>query len=525
MRSANNAKYINNVKSIFQSNAVRQLVFMVGIAVSVALGIVLYMSIQEPIYRPLDYQVTQQNMSAMIDTLEKAGIEYKINDRDGVIMVPAKDVQLAKMKLSSAGVAKDDNFNYSFLNDQNNFGNSQLLESTRYLRALENDLAKTISGIEGVSAARVHIAIPKNNTFADENNKVTASVVLNISPGFMSDKEKIRSIVQVIADSVPGLDPKNIAITDQYGHFLSDSLSSDSIYSAAQLNYQNSIQSYYEKRVEAMLVPILGENKVTVRANADIDFTQQEDAQEQYDPDKKALRSEQTMSDQTDGGNGASGAPGSLSNTPPDGGNKSQSGSAGGNQRNQSTKNYEVTKSVTYKKSNFAKVKSLSIAVVVDNEMVQDPTTKQYVAKPIPQDKINKITDLVKATIGYNQERGDKVTVVNSGFSETKQGMVTGQLRLWEQPWFWDVAKKVIGIPLGFLFLFILYRRLSKYSETTKMHRLSSSAVAEDAELTENTSINKMHEFKEEGMHKLKQMATMEPTKVASIIKTWVGKH
>ncbi len=533
---ADNANYVDNVRSIFQSPAIRQLMFMVGVAVSVALGIVLYMSIQEPIYQPLDYQVTQQNMSAIIDTLGKADIQYKINDRDGIVLVPAKDVQAARMKLVAAGVARDSGFNYSYLNEQGSFGNSQFVENARYLRALETDLSRTISSIEGVSAARVHIAVPRNNTFADENNKVTASVVLNISPGFVSDKEKIRSIIQVVADSVPGLDPKDIAITDQYGHFLSESLNIDSIYNAAQLNYQNNMQSYYEKRIEAMIVPILGENKVTVKVNANIDFTQQEDAEEQYDPDKKALRSEQTMSEQVDAAGGASGPPGSLSNTPPSqqaqGGQSGQGGQGqqnsqggGGTQgRNQSTRNYELTKTVSYKKANFAKIKSLSVAVVADNEMVLDPKTKQYVAKPIDQDKINKITELVKATIGYDQARGDKVTVVNSRYNLTKENIAPIPMRIWNQPWFWDMVKKVIGIPLGFAFLFILYRKLTKLAESSRQpkHR---QQVVEDVEIEDNATANKMHEFKQEGMNKLKQLAATEPNQVALIIKNWVGKH
>src|SRR6185312_2030247 len=159
---ADNTKYVESVRSIFQSPAIRQLMFMVGVAVSVALGIVLYMSIQEPIYRPLDYQVTQQNMSSIVDTLDKADIQYKINDRDGIVLVPAKDIQAARMKLAAAGVARDNGFNYSYLNEQGNFGNSQFVENARYLRALETDLARTISSIEGVSAARVHIAVPRN---------------------------------------------------------------------------------------------------------------------------------------------------------------------------------------------------------------------------------------------------------------------------------------------------------------------------------------------------------------------------
>lgn len=524
MRSSPN-KYLENASSVLQSGAFRQLAFMIGIAISVALGIVLYMSIQEPTYQPLDYQVNQQNMAAIVDTLDKAGIQYKINDRDGVLLVAAKDLQAAKMKLSSAGIAKDDSFNYAFLNEQNNFANSQFIENARYIRALENDLAKTISAIEGVSGARVHIAVPQNNVFADESNKVTASVVLSIAPGFSSDREKIRSIIQIVADSVPGLDPKDIAITDQYGHFLSDSLNQEEVYNTAQLTYQNNIQSYYEKRIQAMVVPLVGENKVTVRVNADIDFTQQEDAEEAYDPDKKVLLSEQTMSEQTDS-SGASGAPGALSNSPPEESGKGASaGNSGGSQgRSQSTKNYNVTKTVTYKKSNFAKIKALSVAVVVDNDVELDPKTKQYITKPLDQERINKITDLVKATVGFDQLRGDKVTVVNSSFNTVKDDLPRVSSHMWEQPWFWDMGKKIVGIIVGFVFLIILYRRLSRYASTSGgFQRIKTVSPSMETEELNNPN-SKMHEFKQEGMSKLKQLASAEPNRVALVIKNWVGK-
>ena len=288
---------LGSLRSILQSTVVRQLAFLIGVAGSVALGIVLFMSIKEPTYQPLDYQLNPQNMASIVDTLEKAGIKYKMNEQDGVILIPAEDMQLAHIKLSSAGVAKDDGFNFSFLNDQNNIGNSQFLENARYLRALENDLSKTIIAIEGVSSARVHIAIPQNNVFADENARPTASVVLGIAPGLTSDKEKVRAIVQIVAGSVPGLDPKDVSITDQYGHYLSGLMDQDALYNAEQLTYQNNVQSYYEKRIESMIMPLVGENKISVRVFANIDFTQQEEAKEQYNPDKNAILSEQDVNE------------------------------------------------------------------------------------------------------------------------------------------------------------------------------------------------------------------------------------
>lgn len=519
---------IEYIKAFLQSGPVKQIIFMVGVAVSVALGIVLYMSIDEPIYKPLDYQVNSQNMSTIVDTLDKSNIKYKINDRDGIVYVAAKDAQLAKMKLAAAGIAKDDSINYSFLNDQNNFANSQFIENARYLRALESDLAKTINGIEGVMSARVHIAVPQNSVFADESEKTTASVVLNIAPGFSSDREKVAAIIQIVAGSVPGLDTKNVAITDQYGHALSLGMDQDSLYNAEQINYQNNLQSNYEKRIETMITPLLGENKISVRVYANIDFTQQEEAHEQYDPDKKVLRSEETDSENTDS-SGASGVPGSLSNSPPsdsDADKSHASSSGGGSQgKNQSVKNYELSKTVNYKKSYAPKIQSLSVAVVVDNDMVTDPKTKQLVSKPLDQDKINKITQLVQATIGYDASRGDKVTVVNSVFTPIKHDLPVITIHFWDQAWFWDMFKKLTGLVLGFGFLFLLYRKLSGgiklLSQPIAQKRLGSSS--ESAQIIHDMPTQ--DSAKAERISQLKHLAMNEPSRVASVIKNWVGKQ
>ena len=512
-------------RNFFQIPMVKQLIFIFGVAGGVAIGIVLFTSIEEPIYRPLDYQVNSQNMSAIVDALDKSGIKYKMNEQDGVIMIPAKDMQLAHMKLSAAGVAKDDGFNFAYLNDQNGIGNSQFMENARYLRALENDLSKTMTAIEGVASARVHIAMPQGNVFSDENGKPTASVLLNISPGLSSDKEKIRAIVQIVSGSVPGLDPKDVAITDQYGHYLSNAVDTDAVYNAEQLNYQNNIQSYYEKRIESMIVPMVGENKVTVRVYAGIDFTQQEESQEQYDPDKKAVLSESSVNESNSAA-GASGPAGSLSNTPPQtDAEKSSGGGSGSSQgRNESVKNYQVGKSMTYRKSNSAKVTNLSVAVVVDDEMQEDAKTHKMVSKPVDKDKIDKISELVKATIGFSEARGDKVTIINSSYNAAKTPEIITAQRPWNEPWFWDVIKRIVGIVLGFVFLFTLFRKMNSFMKISpKLATERPALVLDDAE-SSYVITPEMQQMKQQQVNKLKELASRDPNKVASVIKNWVGK-
>lgn len=520
---------IEHIKSLLHSGAAKQIISLAAFSISITLGIVLYMTIEEPIYRPLDYQVNSQNMGSIIDTLDKAGIQYKVNDRDGVIYVAAKDLQLAKIKLSSSGIAKDDSISYSFLNDQNNFGNSQFIENARYLRALEGDLAKTINGLEGVSSARIHIAVPQHSVFADESGKTTASVVLAMGPGYSADKEKIRAIIQIVAGSVPGLDPKEVAITDQYGHILSTGMDDNGLYSAEQISYQSNLQRYYEKRIESLIQPLLGENKITVRVNAKVDFTQTEESNEQFDPDKKVVRSEESVSESSDAAGGASGAPGALSNTPPDdssdaGKSHSASSSGSGQGKKQSIKNYELSKSVKYKRSYAPKIDGLSVAVVIDNEMVLDPQTKKMVSKPIDKDKLDKITSLVQASIGYDQSRGDKVTVVNSVFSPVKEEVAIPANHFWEQPWFWDAAKKIIGMLSGFALLFFFYRRLFagvKFTQHAPTQNYAASAHDDEDARADAVEAKKSQK---EQISQLKQLAMTEPNRVALVIKNWVGK-
>ena len=513
--------YLQNIGLISQSMAFKQLVFMIGVALSVAAGFYLYSALQDPLYRPLDYKVTDKNATAITDTLDKANIHYKINDSDGVLMVPAADAQIAKYKLAASGIQKDDSLNFSYLNDQNSIGESQFIENARYIRALEGDLVKTITAIDGISSAKVHIAIPSNNVFADEKGKPTSSVFITVGNGMIVDKEKIRSIIQIVASSVPGLDPKDVAITDQYGHYLSSSLSEQSILSAEHMSYQNSIQSYYEKRIESLINPLVGQNKVSVRVNANIDFTQLEEANEKYDPKDAVVRSEQTISESL-GATSASGASGALANSPPTapagGDGKTQSSSSHG--RNQSTKNYELSKSVTYKKSNPAKIESMSVAVILDNNSKIDPETKKVISTPVSKELMDKINELVKATIGYDKKRGDVVTVVNSEFNITKMEEVVHDSQIWQEAWFWEIIKKAGSIAFGLVVFVLLYKRSFKYLTSIDM-KGGAAAISHDS----GDSLNaEMHKLKQEQINQLKEIASKDPNRVALVLKNWISE-
>ncbi len=517
----------STIVDFLQNNIIRQVAFLAGVAASVALGIYLYGQIQDPMYKPLDYRVTEKNASTIASTLDAARINYKINDADGVVLVAAKDWQAAKFRLASSGVQKDDSFNFSYLNDQNAIGESQFLENARYLRALESDLAKTITAIDGVSAARVHIAMPQNATFADENGKPTASVFVTMGTGLAEDKQKVRSIIRIVASSVPGLDPQDVSITDQYGHYLSDSMSPASLESAAEMDYQNDIQNVYEKRIESLIAPMLGDSKMSVKVHADIDFSQQEEATENYDPSKQVVRSEQTTTDST-GSQSASGGPaGALANTPPtseggDSGAKSQATTSQGH--SQVIKNYEVGKSVVYRKSNIAKINAISVAVAVDNQTIIDPKTKKASSQPIPKEKLDQITALVKAAIGFDEKRGDVVTVINSGFGQMTDMPEPVKTAFWQNESFWEIVKKVGSYLFALIMFMVVYRKANEYYANLKRGVVVSGGKTAASATTEGGITPEMQELKQEQINRLKEIASRDPNRVALVIKNWVGE-
>lgn len=507
------------IKEILDFNVTRRLFFLAGIALSVVVGISVFQWIQEPIYRPLDYKISNDNFASIIDALEKANIKYKINESSGTISVPAAEINQANIRLSSSGIAKDDAFNFSFLNDKSKLGTSQFLESARYIRALETDLAKTIRSIQGISAAKVMIAKPPNDIFADEHSVTTASIVVNISPGYERDKEKVRAIIQLVAASVPSLEPSNIAITDQYGHYLSSMAEGEYALNQENLNYQKTIENSYRQRIQSLINPILGPNKASIDVNIDIDFTQEEIARENYTPDQSAVRSEQTITENSGSGAGG-GVPGALSNQADAGGGD---GGAAGNSHKEQTKNYELNKSMRYIKTRAPKILRISVAILLDDDVTVDPKTKKTERKPLEKARMDKITDLAKASIGYTEKRGDIVTVVNSGFVSPEAIAEPKAAMMYEEPWFWDMLKKVLGISLGFVLLFILYFKLSP--ELFRKKEIEGAATKEGgAPGTDANVSQEMIQLKNEQIEFLKELVTKDPNKVTGIIKKWVSK-
>ena len=293
---------------------IRQLMFLFAVAASVAVGVYVVLWSQKPNYSLLYGSLSDQDASQVIESLQKANIDYHVDPNSGAVMVASAKVHEARMKLATEGLPRSANSGFSILNEEQKLGTSQFMEKARYQHALENELAMSIAKVSAVRAARVHLAIPKESVFLRNRKAASASVLLDLYPGHRLEPGQVAAIANLVAASVPSLELANVSIIDQYGRLMSQNQSSaDLALTASQFQYATQVENSYIERIENILTPILGPDGVKAQVTAEMDFTRTERTQESYNPDMPALRSEQVEEDRSSTALIAGGVPGALS--------------------------------------------------------------------------------------------------------------------------------------------------------------------------------------------------------------------
>ena len=453
----------------------RQVGLMIGLAASVALGFYVVLWSQTPDYSMLYAGLSDADAAQVAESLEQGGIPYRIERGSGAITVPGSQVHEARMQLASKGLPRGDGSGFEILEKSSSFGTSRFMEMARYNRAIEGELARTIAKLQSVESARVHLAIPKQSVFVRDKSKTRASVVLNLFSGARLDEERITGIVHLVAASVPGLEEDQVTVIDQKGRLLTNSGSSGIAASSSQLTYTRSLESLYAQRIKDILVPVLGEDGVRAQVVAEVDFTMVETTTETYQPDNRAVRSEETFEEKT-GAAGAAGVPGALSNQPPRGGTTGvdvadEQSAASVNSSSRATRNYELDHSVSHSRTAPGEVQRLSVAVVVDfrAQIKEDGSVERV---PLGEEEMARITTLVKDAVGYNAERNDSVNVSNISFKVIEEMEPVPEAPVWQQAWIWDAGKKVLG---GLMVLLLAFGVLKP---SLKSLATSSAAVA-----------------------------------------------
>ncbi len=454
------------MKGLADLSVVRQVGLMLGLALSVAIGVAVVLWSQAPSYDLLFAGVAEQDSAEIIDTLEKLGIDYQVDTGSGAIMVPAGNVRELKLKLAAQGLPRSTSLGYELLDKETGFGTSKNIELMRFQRALEGEIARTISTIQSVKSARVLLALPKQSVFVRKQKKPSASVILNLYQGRSLEKEQIEAVVHLVASSVPMLETGQVTVVDQKGRLLNNQNASENIYlTSKQFEYKTNIEEHLMDRIQNILVPIVGRDGLRTQISADVDFTVTEKTQEMFNPDLPALRSEQTVEEQSSL-SAVQGVPGALSNQPPPtgvapevaSGAESQNASQSPSSASKSaTRNFELDKTITHTRLATGILRRLSVAVVVDHKKVKQ-VEGEIISQPYSQEDLNQLAELVKTAVGFDSSRGDQVTVTNVAFKAAEEMEMLPEPPLWEQDWFIDTLRQVAAVMVVLLLVFTVLR-------------------------------------------------------------------
>lgn len=517
----------------------RQIGLMVGLAASVALGVAVVLWSQTPEYSMLYGRLSDVEAAQVAAALDSAGITYRIEHGSGAITVPAEQVHDARLKLATRGLPRGDGTGFELLNENQGFGTSQFMEQARYNRAIEGELARSISTLQSVESARVHLAIPKRSVFVRDRAKPQASVVLKLFAGARLDDERLAGIVHLVASSVEGLAAEDITVVDQNGRLLTANNSVHGMAaSASQLAYTRKLEEEYIKRIEDILIPIVGEEGVRAQVVADVDFTIVESTTESYEPDERAVRSEETFEESTTSGT-ASGVPGALSNQPPPAGTLVDETVNGEqpkplNSTRRATRNYEMDRSISHTRNVPGAVKQLSVAVLVDYRTQADDKGKT-VRVPLAEDELTRITNLVKEAVGFSEAREDSIQVSNIPFRTVDEvSEAFPETPIWKQPWVGSVIKQVAGA--GFV-LFLLFGVLRPILRSLAVHPQPAPGMPVQGALPpgmqgnpqmpgeERLSLSgqQVQVSPEQQFGMARSMIDSDPRRVAGVVKDWVA--
>ncbi|MFL6715888.1 MAG: flagellar basal-body MS-ring/collar protein FliF, partial [Burkholderiaceae bacterium] len=452
------------VMAFVQSPAGKKVLAAFGAALVLAIMAGIWMWSQKTEYKVLFSNFTDKDGGAIVASLQQLNVPYKYADGGGAILVPAEQVHDVRLKLAAQGLPKGGGVGFELMENQK-LGVSQFHEQVNFQRALEGEMARSIQSIAAVQTARVHLAMPKNTVFVREQQKPTASVLLNLHPGRTLDAQQVSAIVHLVASSVPDLPAKNVTVVDQDGNLLSnsDKPANANTLDATQLKYVQELQQGIARRIESIITPIVGANNVRAEATADVDFSRVEQAAETYKPngtpDSASIRSQQSSEASGPAGAGAGGVPGALSNQPQANatapinpqpgqpGQPAQSAQPGaapaqaGNTRRDSTINYEVDKTIRYTQQPMGGLRRLSVAVVL-NYRTEVGKNGKPTSRALTDAEKAQITDLIKEAMGFNKERGDSLNVVNTAFNEPQKEIVP-ETPWWRSPDTISLAKSV----------------------------------------------------------------------------------
>ncbi|MGL5498635.1 MAG: flagellar basal-body MS-ring/collar protein FliF [Aeromonas sobria] len=449
------------------TDVLRQITLILGLAICLAIAVFILLWGKEPDMRPLGTYSTQELVKTL-DFLDQQKIPYEVDGKS--VLVSAESyptIQLALTRAGLANVVDATNGGEDILLKDSSFGVSQRMEGERLKLSRERQLASAIEQFQNVAKAQVLLAIPKDNVFARNERKPSATVVLNLKGAALGQGE-VDSIVDMVASAVHGLEPTRVTVTDQNGRLL-NSGSQDPVSAQTRKEFamQQKQEIEYKQKIDAILIPVLGADNYTAEVDLSLDFSQQEQTRKTYNPDLPAVRSEMTMEENSANGS-SGGVPGALSNQPPAASNIPEqataadgaSAAASGRSRKEATRNFELDTTVSHTRRQMGGIRRMTVSVAVDYKAV--PGADGAVTREArSQAEIDTLRRLLSGGLGFDVTRGDTLEVVAIPFNRPELESVA-DLPIYEQPWFWRAVRIAASVLVIIVLIVTVVRPMLK---------------------------------------------------------------
>lgn len=535
--------------------AVRQFGLLIALAGAVALAVFAVLWMQDDDLKPVATVASPQEASELTTLLDTAQIPYQLDHRTQALLVPADFYYQARMQVAGASAVARDQMGYELLDQEQGYGVSQFMENARHRRSIEGELARSILTIDGVQQARVLLAMPKSTTFLRDRRKPSASVSVTLAAGRDLDNEQVRGITNLVAAAVPELEASAVAVVDQSGKLLSRQAEDPELEATErQLAYVARIEQGLQGKIEQILEQLVGSGAYTAQVTAEVDFTRQEQASEQYRPQDNALvRSESTVSEERTGTLPIAGVPGTLSNQPPaDPVGNLEAGAAQGaaanggttprTTRSEATRNYEMDRTVLYQQQSLGRLSRLAVSVVVDHHRLPAAEGGKAESKAWSDAELKQLRETIASAVGIVDSRGDSLSVTSSAFHRTEIESEE-PAPFWMETWFTDILKQVLGglvlLAVAFGLLRPLYRTLTRAGEM--VHERQAMEIADINQSREqiaqqvaaHTALGLPppepgEAIPHQALAKLdavRGLVANDPQRVAEVVKQWVTRN
>lgn len=415
---------MNGLSQLLQSLGTVRVMILGGVAVGlIALIMLMATRISSPDFALLYGGLEPSDSAAIVSKLEAENIPFQISGNGRDVLIPNDQVALVRLKMAEAGLPNGGSVGYEIFDSSDTFGTTSFVQNVNYVRALEGELARTIRALNNVSAARVHLVLPKREVFSRDKRQASASIVLKLNGRGRLTDDQIAAIQHMTATAVPALSPSHISIVDENGNLLArgDGKESPGSGFSSQSDFKRiAYESHLKEQIEQLLEKSLGPGNIRAEVSAVMDFDQRTIHSETYDPDSQVVRSSQLVEESNSSNEGISNDPAvSVANNLPEAGadNGGGSNSKNASSRTEETVNYEISKTITTEVRESGPVRRLTVAVLVNGRSEVAPDgTRSY--EPLSEEAVTQVSRLVKSAIGYNEERGDVVEVVNMPFAQ-----------------------------------------------------------------------------------------------------------